>query len=223
MKQNAKDFQLNIAAGRRISFFNLNIINQDGSICSSINHPDNIEKYTLPYVINHSTREHGRWLQMSLIQTVLCCTQVQDYNRERIYLTVAFLVNGYSIDFVEKRVEHFLIHFNAKQLLYVLDQVVYEFLRRQVLDRFLKRNHSFGDPRRESDIGDSIIKLAYGYQYGLHYEFEKDCETYLRTQINPQKLSSNHTRFDFQTIKRFSLNALLSEQKPRELLGIRRV
>ncbi|CAF4305823.1 unnamed protein product, partial [Rotaria magnacalcarata] len=61
------------------------------------------------------------------------CTSIEDFNQERIYLEMTYLANGYSIDFIDKHIQHFFKFFDAKSLQQLpLDQGAYKKIRHRL-------------------------------------------------------------------------------------------
>ncbi|CAF4442875.1 unnamed protein product, partial [Rotaria magnacalcarata] len=79
----------------------------------------------------------------SLIRAVRYCTTIEDFNQERIYLEMTCLANGYSVEFVQKHIEHFLTFFNATLLQqWSLDQHSYEKFRHRLFN-FMSEQRQF--------------------------------------------------------------------------------
>ena len=102
--------------GFKSQFLNAHIENQNGTLYSCVYHDPNSQKYTLPYVIGHPKVAHSHWFRSALIRAVRYCTSVFDFNQERIYLEITCLANGYSLEFIEQRINHFFTLFDATSL-----------------------------------------------------------------------------------------------------------
>ena len=72
------------------------------------------QPYTLPYVVGHSKVNHSDWIRTALVQAICYCSAVEDFNRERIYIELTCLTNGYSTRFVDSRISHFYDYFQDK-------------------------------------------------------------------------------------------------------------
>ncbi|CAF4706662.1 unnamed protein product, partial [Rotaria magnacalcarata] len=80
----------------------------NGILYSRVHHQHNQQPYTLPYISSkgNSIRTYSHWLRSSLIRAIRYCTSIEDFNQERIYLEMTYLANGYSIDFIDKHIQH---------------------------------------------------------------------------------------------------------------------
>lgn len=119
-----------------------------------------------------------------------------------------------SQNFIAKRIAHFYNHFGVVSLRQTLDQQVYDRLRHQLFN-FLSEQNKIMKDEQEADRLKQIVQLTYPYQYGPRLEFEQQCRQLLthqlasRLKIDPAKL-----KIVLQTKQQYSLNGLLSQQKP---------
>jgi len=210
--------QFKTTIGKKVQFLNAQIENQNATFYSRVYHDPNVQKYTLPYVIGDSKLAHSHWLRSALIRAVRYCTSVHDFNQERLYLELTCLANGYSIEFIDRRINHFFTHFNATSLLLLrsaLDQQVYDKLRHQLF-KFVSEQQKFYDTKQELEKKNQRVQLTYLYQYGSKRHFNEEVKkllsTYLDAKLEPA--ISKKIKIILTTKQQYSLNALLSRQKP---------
>ena len=125
-------FQYNI--GFVVHYFGARFENREGELYSTVDRHNVIQRYTLPYVNGHSKCKHRDWFRSRLNRAVCYCTMVDDFQRERIYLELTCLTNGYSVLFVETQVENFFDHFHGNSIRCCLDQRRYHSFRAQWFD-----------------------------------------------------------------------------------------
>ncbi|CAF1352319.1 unnamed protein product [Rotaria sordida] len=209
------DIHFNMKIDSNVQFLNAYIENQNGTLYSRIYHDSNIQKYTLPYVIGNSKVAHSHWLRSSLIQAVRYCTSVHDFNQQRIYLEMTCLANGYSLEFIEKRINHFFQHFDAISLRSVLDQQVYKKLRHRLFNFISEQQHIL-NRNRELKQNNQCFRLSYLYEYGPKHKFNEELQEILSARLNPSNPSSKANKINIRLTTKLhhSLNALLSQQKP---------
>ena len=118
------NLKLDVKIGLSANFLNTHIENRNGVLYSRVYHDSNMQQYTLPYVIGHSKVVHNHWLRSALIRAVRYCTSVHDFNQERIHIETTCLANGYSLEFIERRIDHFYTHFDAASLRLFLDHMI---------------------------------------------------------------------------------------------------
>jgi len=206
--------QLEVTIGQNVQFLNINIENQNGTLYTCVYHDPNIQKYTLPYVISDAKAAHSHWFRSALIRAVRYCTSVYDFNRERIYLEMTCLANGYSLEFVDRRINHFFTHFDATSLRSVLNQQVYNQLRLRLFN-FISEQQKFIDLKRESEKKNQRVQLTYLYQFGSKLQFHKKLREILSENVHTAaQFSKKKTKIILTPKQQYSLNALLSQQKP---------
>ncbi|CAF4455542.1 unnamed protein product [Rotaria socialis] len=214
------DFEI----GRRIPFLEAAIDKYEGELATTIYHNPKRQKYTLPYAINNAKLAHSHWLRSALIRAARYCTSVYEFDFERISLEVACLANGYSLEFVEKRVNHFYTFFDATSLRQSLDQNVYEKLRLRLFN-FISEQKLIGKRNQESEKKNERVRLFYLNAFGSKRKFNTLLREILSNYLKRKESSSSSASSKPNEIKilstakyQYSLNALLSQQKPNHPL-----
>ncbi|CAF3228108.1 unnamed protein product [Rotaria sp. Silwood2] len=125
------------------------------------------------------------------------------------------LANGYSIEFIEKHIDHFFTHFDAVSLRSVLDRQVYKKLRLRLFN-FISEQRRILHGNRELEQKNQRFRLSYLYEFGPKHKLNQELKKTLSASLNSTSNSSNTKKIDvrFTTKLQHSLNALLSEQKP---------
>ena len=202
-----------------IDFLGVHVVNHQGTLYTSVHHPYNFhQKYTLPYVIDNAPAAHSHWFRSALIRAVRYCTSVFDFNHERIYLEITCLTNGYSVEFVERRVHHFFKHFDVLSLRSSLNQDVYERLRHRLFN-FIYEQRQVSRTNQALESKNQQIRLSYFYQFGPKEKFDEKLKEVLRQNLRQPAEASFESRHKqikilLTTKQKYSLNALLSQQKP---------
>ncbi|CAF4557318.1 unnamed protein product, partial [Rotaria magnacalcarata] len=171
---------INIASNVR--FLNAYIENQHGILYSRVDHNSAMQPYTLPYVIGHSKVSYSHWFRLALIRAVRYCTSVTDFNQERVYLEVTWLANGYSLKFIEKRINHFYSHFDAVSLRTCLDQQVYKKLRHRLFN-FIHEQRTYLKNNEELDKKNERVQLTYLYEFGPKRQFNQRLQEILSRNL----------------------------------------
>ncbi|CAF5160408.1 unnamed protein product, partial [Rotaria magnacalcarata] len=153
----------------------------------------------------------------SLIRAVRYCTTIEDFNQERIYLEMTCLANGYSVEFVQKHIEHFFTFFNATLLQqWSLDQLSYEKFRHRLFN-FMSEQRQFLQKKQDLLKRNRRFHLSYLYDNmspkGI---FNKKLREILsqNIQLENTTFENNKLQFIITTKHQYSLNSLLSEQRP---------
>lgn len=129
------------------------------------------------------------------------------------------LRNGYSLDFIDSRIQHFYTHFDAISLRRVLDQHVYKKLRHRLFN-FISEQHRYLDDKKESKKKNQYARLTYLYEFGPIRQFNEKLHEILRECLNASNKTSDNfkIKLNIRTKYQHSLNALLSQQKPNHPL-----
>ncbi len=196
-----------------VSYLNAFIANQQGQLYSRVYHHPILQGYTLPYAIGHSKLQHSDWLRSALIRAVCYCSLVDDFIQERIYLELTYLVNGYSLLFVECHVQHFFKYFHADDMRYSLDQTKYDKFRHQLFDS-VNEQHKLSEKLQQIDDNGSLIRFNYLHEYGLRCQFNEEFHRLWTKYSNADSnLSKINSKILLTSKNKHSLNALLAKQK----------
>ncbi|CAF3972408.1 unnamed protein product [Rotaria sordida] len=209
------NIHVDIKMGSSATFLQAYIENQNGTFYSRVDHDSITQRYTIPYVIGNTKEEHSRWLRAALIRAVHYCTSVLDFNRERIYLEVSCLANGYTIEFVEKRIEQFFTHFDVLSLRSDLDQHVYKKLRLRLFN-FVSEQKRMIEKYQELEKKKKRFRLSYLYDFGPKLQFNQQLRDIFKRNLNTQELLSKYRDLQLivSTKNPYTLNAILCQHKP---------
>lgn len=218
LEQDAINLRFDININTNARFLGAYLENRHGTLYSRVDHDIIMQNYTLPYVLHRPIQAHSHWLRSALIRAVHYCTSVHDFNRERIYLELTCFSNGYSLHFVDERVQHFFKYFNASSLRICSDQDVYDQLRKRLMN-FIKEQQTWLEHRHECEKKNQRIYTSYFYEYGPKRKFQQDLTAILTPHIEASTLgifsaAINKPKLILRTKQYYSLNALLSKQKP---------
>ncbi|CAF3974076.1 unnamed protein product [Rotaria sordida] len=218
------NIHVDIKMGSSATFLQAYIENQNGTFYSRVDHDSITQRYTIPYVIGNTKEEHSRWLRAALIRAVHYCTSVLDFNRERIYLEVSCLANGYTIEFVEKRIEQFFTHFDVLSLRSDLDQHVYKKLRLRLFN-FVSEQKRMIEKYHELENKKKRFRLSYLYDFGPKLQFNQQLREIFTQNLNTDDPLSKYRDLQLivSTKNPYTLNTLLSKYKPSHPLLIKDV
>ncbi|CAF4239749.1 unnamed protein product [Rotaria sp. Silwood2] len=216
LQYNHLDFHISIE--KQLTFLDIYLENRHGFLYSRVHHEQNRQRYTLPYTSNeNSIRIHSHWLRSSLIRAVRYCTAVEDFHYERIYLEMSYLANGYSYEFIKKHLQHFFLQFGAKEFQqFVLDQGLYEKFRHRLFN-FMSEQRQHIQKKQESFKKNRRFHLSYIYDnISSKSKFNKQLREILSDSIKIKNTTFENSKLqlDITTKHQYSLNALLSHQRP---------
>lgn len=205
---------LKVSMGLKVHYMNILVENRSGQVYSRVDHTKQQQMYTLPYVEHHPIEEHSDWLRFALLRAVCCSTSIMDFQQERIYLELSYLSNGYSLFFVEQRVDHFFNHFHASTMRYSADQKLYDSFRLKVMN-FVEQQQLLVEKTRLFDDDRKLFHLHYLYEYGPRSRFHESFYRLWQEHFKRgQPLSLDKSKILLTTKQQYGLNALLVQPKP---------
>lgn len=209
LKQDYTYIDFTFQIDTEIDFFGASIKNYDGQLYTNIADRSSIEHYTMPYVSKHSKVEHGHWLIVSLNRAVCYCSSVDDFYRERVYLEMTCLVNGYSLLFIESYVSAFFDSIQSSSMRYTREQTHYHSFRSRWFS-IMERRYCLSNQLQRTITKRPTIELNYDYEYGPRCQFNRSIQQLWWTTFEQHKqLSKNQIDLVIRTRHRRSLNSLL--------------
>ncbi len=83
--------------GIRISFLDVFIQNDNGTLLTSVYHKDAAEPYVVPFTSDHPPHIFRNIINVALVRAVRYSSTFEAFNNERRYIRLKLLYNGYSI------------------------------------------------------------------------------------------------------------------------------
>lgn len=198
---------------QRLVYFNTQIENRHGQLYTSVFHPSDASKYTLPYVLGHTKLNHQLWFRSTLMRAIRLCSNYLDFQMEQTYLIVACLLHGYSKELVDTQLKHFYLRFNAEKICHGLDTHVYDRLRRRLFDFIaVQRAQLFKQQQLEDE--EFLFHFSYPYDYGAYHNFHDHFLTLWTKYFHVDaQLGHEDTTISLSCKPVYSLNALLAKEK----------
>ena len=212
LQENDTNVHQQIAINSTIQFMNAYLENRSGHVYSCVDHqPVYLQQYTLPYVVHHPIEEHSDWLRFALLRSVCYCTSVVDFVQERIYLELTCLANGYSLYFVERRVDHFFQYFNANAMRYCQDQKLYDRFRTQVFT-FVEQQRVMSEKIQRVNDERKLFHFHYLYEYGPRSKFDESFRHLWMQYFKQHRLfSPERSKIILTTKHQHSFNTFLDQ------------
>ena len=175
VKQTYPDVLLSHAIGQSVQFLQCYIENRHGQLFTRVYRDPDEPFFTLPYVTGHPRLIYRQWFQFALIRAAQYCSSVNDFQDERRYIEATFLVNGYSLEFIDTQLELFFKRLNLLRVKTNLNCYNYKHLRRIVF-----RDINLSNPERQK-----IIELQYLFDWGQRCQFKHKFRELWSTIIIP--------------------------------------
>ncbi|CAF1428017.1 unnamed protein product [Adineta steineri] len=126
--------------GHEIHYFDSKITHDEGILQTNVYHKPNIEPYALPFVYDTTQRQdHLFLLRAALIRAILYCSNVDEFENERFYIELSFLINDASLDFIQQTIQNFFSEFRSYGMNMHLDGAIYHILRQNVQKEYHRK------------------------------------------------------------------------------------
>lgn len=212
-RQQHSNVHLQISIAFNVQFLHAYIENQNGQLYTRVYHHPALHNYTLPYVIGHPKYEYSDWFRSALIRAICYCSLVEDFHRERIYLEMSLLANGYSLLFIETHLHHFFNYLNTNSIQYSLDQTKYHSWRCQWLE-YTEKQYDMANKLQQLNDQGRLSRFHYLYQYGPRCQFSQQFHQLWTNCFSQHPVLSNDKSKVILTTKHpYSLNTLLDRHK----------
>ncbi|CAF1285263.1 unnamed protein product [Rotaria sp. Silwood1] len=219
LREKHRNIRFQKLIGTTVSFLNAYIENRQGQLYTRVHHDSNMQRYILPYVIGHTKSSHSDWLFFALIRAVYYCTSVDDFQQERVYLELTYLINGYSVLFVETHVKFFFNHFSSETMRFSYNQNSYDQFRQQWF-KFIEQRHELSQQLQKLDDTNCLFQFHYIYDFGPKCRFNRDFRQLWHQYFQQHPTLSEENCKIILNAKNFhSLNTLLGMDKPALTLG----
>ena len=108
-KAKTKDINIEIECtiDTSVNYLDVTITNENGHLRTSVYHKPTAEPYILPYTSDHPRHIHRNIPYAALLHAARLCSNVDDFNSERIRIDKSLLLNHYPPNFITARFRQF--------------------------------------------------------------------------------------------------------------------
>ena len=131
LEKKDENIRITRSFGSTIEYLDVLVSNNHGQLKTSVFHKPAAEPYLLPYQSEHPRHIHCNTIKGALFRAVGLCSNVDDFDHERLQIELKLLLNGYPLKFVTYQFKRFFEQHNAYLL--ILEQpheIIYEALRK---------------------------------------------------------------------------------------------
>lgn len=183
LHQTYPDIEVKLSIDLHANLLNLYMENKRGSLYTRVYQNDAHQLFTLPYVSAHPRLGHRQWFQFALVRAGQYCQSVVDFDQQRRYIESTFLVNGYSLAFVEQQLQHFYERYNVLRLRTDLNPVTYNILRRSVCREFVPLYTGTSELTVSTNTDTPIYHIYYLFDWGYRCRFNEKFQQFWSTMI----------------------------------------
>ena len=233
-KENIKDENIKITrlVDTKIEFLDVLAANNNGTLKTSVFHKPAAEPYILPYSSDHPRHIHCSTTYGSLLRAARFCSNVDEFNQERLHIELTLLLNGYPLNFISYHFKQFFKKNKAMPVLEQLDNNVYQLLHQEMIARPTRREKekslTHTNERNSSNVNEHTnnesnrqgIQVYYTFESGPMLAFKRELRRLWDKHYIHQSSSMNNVRLKIGTSSNKSLNHLLVKKKPTKAMLI---
>ena len=122
-----------LSIGAEINCFDAQISHDQGLLQTTVYHQPAFEPHALPYVCEtSSTQSHFLILRAALLRAILYCSTIHEFESERSFINLSFIINDVPLTFIQQTTENFLREFNIPTTDNYLEDTSFQELRQRV-------------------------------------------------------------------------------------------
>ena len=159
--QKHPNIRITFTIGSAVNFLDVDTHHKNGLLCTKVYHKPATEPHVLPYESDHPRHMHKSLPRAALIRAARFCSDVSDFNQERIYIEMTFLLSGHPPLFIARCVRNFFNEFEALTVHTHLDPDAYKQLHSQLL-----LLHSNNDDQQDRQQPLRSLLVHYTYDSG---------------------------------------------------------
>jgi hypothetical protein len=201
--------------GLQSHFLNIHIENRTGHFYTRVYSDPNKQPFLLPYVTGHPRLIYRKWFRFALLRAGLYCTNLEDFQDERLNIELTFLANGYSLDFVEYHLHKFfqLVSQPHMSSFIELDQQKYDTLRSHLFSYIsLQKQNLLERQQLEKQQQHRSIQFDYLFDWGCRWKFNDAFYTkWIEILEKDPKFKSYHLKVHLHSKHCYLSNALLAQ------------
>jgi hypothetical protein len=232
--EKAKNKDINIKIQYTIStsvnFLDVDIMNENGQLRTTIHHKPTAEPYYLPYTSDHPHRTHRNIPYNALLRAARLCSNVYDFNLERLRIDISLLLNGYPPNVIT---DQFLRFFQVHQAEFVfthLNEQIYQQLHQNLLYKTTTTDIQFKDSKKKNPVlyppvlqkkpwNRRVIYPCYTFESGPYMEFPHEFYDWWKQHYLYPGSPANKIQVRLTSTTNRTLRSLLIQKKPpREIL-----
>ena len=214
------NIRLTRSIGTTVEFLDVCVHNSQGQLTTTVFHKPAAEPYIVPFLSDHPRRIHRNVIRGALFRVVRLCSDVQDFNRERLNTELTLILNGYPPRFVAYHFKRFFEANNAVALIEQLDNDLYRELHLKLIHQPTRRDRqrystsSSEIPQSYQSWNKKEIRATYTFESGPMLHFKRELHRLWKQYYVYDGSPANSITLKIGTRTNKSLSQLLIRQKP---------
>jgi hypothetical protein len=223
MEKADENIRITRSFGSTIEFLDVFINNDHGQLKTSVFHKPAAEPYLLPYLSEHPRHIHCNTIKGALLRAIRLCSNVDDFDQERLHIELKLLLNGYPLKFVTYQFKRFFEQHNAYSL--ILEQpneMIYQAFRKKLLTQLSRRQRQYNELisndnnilQQQQQQNQSKITVHFTFESGPMLQFKRELRRLWEKYYIYNGSRMNNVRLQIGTRTNKSLCQLLVKKKP---------
>jgi hypothetical protein len=230
---NAQNKDINIDIDYKINtsvdFLDVTVENKNGYLTTSVFHKPSAEPYVLPYTSDHPHHIHQNIPYAALLRIARICSNVHDFDMERIRTDLSLLLNNYPPEYISKHFHRFFVINNAMPVLKHLDTQTYYQLHQKLLHQPSRREKQLITMIQDNETVPTALQIKPWDIKVMYprFQFENGPIRYLKPSflqwwkkwyIFPQSSVADVEVRTCTTMNRTLENLFIHKKSPKDLL-----
>ncbi|CAF3270828.1 unnamed protein product [Rotaria sp. Silwood2] len=152
-----------------IDFLDVTVSNDNSQLKTSIFHKPAAEPYILPYTSDHPRHVYHNIPYASLLRAARICSNVEDFDMERVRIDLSLLLNEYPPSFISKHFHRFFELNQAMPVLALLDPQVYRELHQNLLHKPTRKEKQLQDTTEDIDALPEVLRKKKPWDSNVMY------------------------------------------------------
>ena len=225
METKDENIRITRSVGSTIEFLDVFICNDQGQLKTSVFHKPAAEPYLLPFSSEHPRHTHSNTIKGALLRAIRLCSNVEDFDSERLQIELKLLLNGYPLRYVTYQFKKFFEQHNAYALISEQpSEMIYQMLHKKLLHQLSRRQKQYNEfllndntnvpQQQQQQRNQSTITVHFTFESGPMLKFKRELRRlWEKFYIYPGS-PMNNVRLQIGTRSNKSLCQLLVKKKP---------
>ena len=235
---NRKDENIRItrSIGTTIEFLDVLVHNNQGQLKTTVFHKPAAEPYIFPFLSDHPRHIHRNTIKGTLFRAARLCSNVEDFNRERLNIELTLLLNGYPPRFISYHFKRFFEQNHVQLLMEQSDTDVYQELHHKLILQPTRRERQQQQQQQHSEFisnpfqsstnespqqqtwNKKAIRVPYTFESGPMLNFKRELYALWKKYYIYDGSPMNDVTLKVTTRSNKSLSQLLIKKKPSRSL-----
>lgn len=134
--------RMTVSINTKIQYLDAEIGHLQGILQTRVYHHSVMEPYALPYLPETKTSSSRvtTLLHAALIRAILYCSNIREFENERLYIELSFLFNDVSLSLIQMIIENFLFELHLIKRSMHMDEVIYRSVRSRVRENYQQQS-----------------------------------------------------------------------------------